>query len=229
MDEYATDPVDHESLQVDDFPDRFAEGATVLVASAGDPSRYAIGLRALCAYGTADETAIVVTTTESVDRTIETLENLCGDANRPSLGVVDTTSEGQSISALYGETPVVFVPAPGDLERLVLALSDLAGNTVSPHGTRHFVVRSLTPILETTATARVCSVLERTMGLRSRTGLGLLGIDYTAHDEATMDAVAEQVDGVLWVTRPSADRIAFDYRPTRGHHDHSMPGGPIEE
>lgn len=210
--------VNPEALCVDSFPGGLSAGSTVLVASAGDLSQYAVDLRALCQYGQADDTALVVTTTESADRTIETYGRLCSESNRPSLGLVDTTSERQSIAAPYDETPVIFTPSPGDLERLTLALSDLSNDLSPSNGNRHLLVRSLTPILETTSVARVSTVLEQITDLRSGTGLCLLGFDYTAHDEKTMEALAEQVDGVLWVAQPSPDRISFEYRQATNRH-----------
>lgn len=196
-------------------PNSLTTGATVLVASAGDPTDQAICLRLLETHARGDDTAFVVTTTESADRTLDANRELGDREARPSLRVVDTESQQQFVSSLYGETPVVFTPSPGDLERLVLALSELAENP-TPGSTQHLLVRSLTPVLEETTTASVCSVLERVTGLRSKTGLCLLGIDYTAHGEETMSAVAEHVDGVLWVTEDAEGRVEFDYSPTRG-------------
>lgn len=216
---------DGETVQTDSIPESLSAGSTVLVASAGDPSQHAVGLRVLRQSGGADDTALVVTTTESADRTVETYERLPPAGERTSLGIVDTTSEHQSVSALYGETPAVFTPSPGDLERLVMALSEISGSTPPSNGARHLVFRSLTPILETTSTDRVCRVLERTMGLQSPAGLCLFGLDYTAHDEETMARVTELVDGVLWVTRSSEDRLEFEYRPAKGRYTRSMASG----
>lgn len=222
-------PVNGEALQVAPFPDSLGGGSTVLAARASDPSQVAVSLRVLTSQGTAEDTALVVTTTESVDQTIKVYTGLKTKAERPSLGIVDTMSEQQSVSALYGDTPVVFTPSPGDLERLVLALSDLSGTITPTSGARHLVIRSLTPILEASSPGRVSTVLERITGLRSETGLGLLGIDYTAHDEATMETMADLVDGVLWVTQPSPDRLAFEYQRTRGRNSRSIPGGDIRD
>ncbi|WP_336331023.1 DUF7504 family protein [Haloarcula sp. CGMCC 1.2071] len=227
MDENANSTVETEALQVDPLPDSLSGGATVLVATTGDPSQYAVCLRILCAQGTEEDTAFVVTTTESADRTIAVYDRLGGETGRPSISIVDTVSEQQSVSALYGETHVVFTPSPSDLERLVMALSDLSDSSAPSNGAHHLVIRSLTPILKASSITRVSTVLERITGLRSESGLCLLGIDYTAHDEETMAAIAALVDGVLWVTQPSPARLAFDYQPTRGRHSRSiLDGGP---
>lgn len=206
-----SEPVD---MEIDAFPDGLTAGSTVLVASAADPTGYAVGLRALCHYGTVDDAAVVVTTTESADRTAETYDRLCSATERPSLGIVDTVSKQLSMSTLYCDPPVVYTPSPGDLERLVMALSEISGNSPPTSGNRHLVVRSLTPMVESTSVSRVCTVLDRITGLRSGAGLALLGLEYTAHDEETMAAVTRRVDGVLWVTR-SADHLEFEYRPSR--------------
>lgn len=229
MDGSSDSTVNSEALQVDPLPHSQSDGSTVLVASTGNPSEYATCLRILCRYGTAADTTFVVTTIESADRTIETYTGLAAATDRPSLGIVDTTSEQQSVSALYGETPVVFTPSPGGLERLVLALSDLAGTASLSNGARHFVVRSLTPILKSASTTHVCTVLKRITGLRSETGLCLLGLDYTAHDEETITALADHVDGVLWVTHSAPNLLEFEYRPTRRRYNHSVFGGDSDD
>lgn len=200
------------------FPSALAGGRTVLVACPGSPQRYAIGLRALADQATADDTGILVTTTESASRTVETYDDLSPDAQRPALKVVDTSSPDQSLSAVYDEIPVIFTPSPGDLERLTVALSDLTDVDRSPTGEQHLVVRSLTPILETTPTDRVGTVLDRITGLRTGGGLCLLGIDYTAHDEATLQTIAAHTDGVLWVTRPADGTVEVDYEPATGRY-----------
>lgn len=206
------------------FPGGLSVESTVLIASAGDPAENPLSFHLLREFGNANDTALVVTTTESADETIERYESIHPEVDRPSLGLVDTFSEHQSVTAMYGETPVVFTPSSGDLERMVVALSDLSGNAPPLSGARHLVIRSLTLILQAASTARVCTDLERITGLRSDDGLGVLGIDYTAHDEETMAAVAAQVDGVLWVTRDETDRLEFDYRPTRNRSLRSVMG-----
>jgi hypothetical protein len=196
---------------VDLLPDTLS-GSTVLVAYAGDPSQSAVSLRILGTRGEGTDAAFVVTTTAGVDQTMATYENIGTHATRPSLGIIDTVSEQQSISALYDETPVIFSPSPGDLERLVIALSELSENMDTDEGDRHLVVRSLSPILAAAPIDHVETVLERITGLQSASGLCLLGFDYTAHDGDTMRAVADHVDGILWISQTATEEIDFEYQ-----------------
>lgn len=208
--------------EVDTLPEQIEDDATVLVATQGDPSRFAIGLRLLDTFGTGDDRAFLVTTTRSDETTLDVYEQLSDGSDRPALGIVDTSSEQQSISALYDEVPVVFTPSSGDIEHLVLGLSELVEKVSSPSGARHLLVRSLTPILTATSIDRVGTVLDRIAGIRSTDGLSLLGIDYTAHDEETIQDVAGHVDGILWVEHAGTDRLSFEYQPVRSHR------GPVE-
>lgn len=219
---------DTDAVQVGPFPEGLSAGSTVLVAGTVEPATYAVTLRALAHFGGADDTALVVTTTESTDRTRERYEALCRDGAGPALAFVDTTADRPSAASLYGDQPVVVIPAPGDLERLVIGLSDLTGNQPPANGTRHLVVRSLTPILENASTADVCTILERVRGLRTGSGLTLFGLDYTAHDEATMSALSEHVDGILWVTEKKGE-VAFEYNPASGRHALPVMGNESDE
>lgn len=211
---------------MDTFPDDLSRGASVLVACAGDPARYAVDLQVLCEYGDGPDTAFVVTTTRSVDTTLETYGRLCPEARRPALRLVDTTARHPSVSELYGDASTIAIPSPGDLERMVIALSDLSESTAPSNGARHLVIRSLTPVLEETPVERVRTVLDRVTGLRADGGRCLLGIDYTAHDGRTIDSLADQVDGILWVTEGEGDRLEFQYRPTQGRHHRQLSSPP---
>lgn len=133
------------------------------------------------------------------------------DAGQPALALVDTTSEQQYVAAPYNEVPTVFLPSPGDLERLVIALCDLTETRPPPSESRHLVVRSLTPVLRAAPASRVYAVLERIAGLRAGSGISAIGLDYTAHDEKTIAELTKRVDGVLWVTEHADGRLGFDF------------------
>ncbi|MFC7195951.1 hypothetical protein ACFQL4_17155 [Halosimplex aquaticum] len=138
------------------------------------------------------------------------------DGDSPRLGVVDTSSRQQSIAAPAGEVPTVYTPSPGDLERLVVGLTELSADGPPATGARHLLVRSLTPVLATVPTDQVCSMLAQISGIRTDSGVTLVGADYTAHDEETMAALAERVDGILWVAPGSDGTLDLEYEPARG-------------
>lgn len=207
---------DASSKSIPPFPAAVSGGSTVLVAGTVDPSSYALGLRMLCQYGDAAHAGLVVTSTETADETIARYESVCPD-DAPSIGLVDTRSERQYLSSLYGPTPTVYTPSTADLERIVIALAELSETAVPPTDSRHLVVRSVTPLLEHASADRVCHVLQRISGLRTSDGIGYIGIDYTEHGQETVEALAQQVDGIVWVTRGSGKGVTFDYQPARSY------------
>jgi hypothetical protein len=204
------------------IPDPVATGATILVTGMNDPVESDVCLHILSRLSRATDFALVVTTTESVEETAEAYHGLDSEADQPSLGVVDTASKGQSMAIPYGDTPVVYTPSPGDIERLIVALSQLSETPAPSSGNRHLVVRSLTPVLKATDTSLVCTALERIAGLPSDAGLCLLGIDFTAHDDETRAALTRHVDGILWVTENTDGELEFEYRPTKGRYNSSV-------
>ncbi|MFC4550261.1 MULTISPECIES: DUF7504 family protein [Halorussus] len=206
--EDATDP------QIDDFPDAIADGAVVLLAGTVDPATSGLCLRALSQCDDGDGTAVVVTTTEGAAETVRRYRRAYPPEGTPELRLVDAASQ-QYVSALYRDVPTVSLPRADDLERLVLALSDLTDASVPSAGRRHLVVRSLGPLLESTPASRVSTVLERIAGLRTESGLALFGFDYTAHDEATLNELAAAVDAIVWATRRRDGEIRLKLQSTQ--------------
>lgn len=222
-----TDPVGASSDQdvvVEGFPSELSPNATILVTGSVDPARYGIGLRALCRYGSVGDSGLVVTTTDSADQTRRSFENVCEKSEELPLGIVDTTSQHQYVNQLYGVHPTVHIPTPGDLEKLVVALSDLGRNSSLPDGTHHLVVRSLTPILEGASTAHVFAVLDRLSQCRTKGGHCFLGVTSVEHDAKLIDELVERVDGVLSVTKAPENRVKVALH-TRDSYLHSSKRG----
>lgn len=215
MNNQADVSINDETFRNRTAPDQLENGATILLASSGDPAHEGIGLRLLCQFGAAEDTALVVTTTEGSEEAIETYEALGRSTEGPSLRFVDTVSQEQSIAAVYDETPVIFTPSQSDLERLVMALSELTETDPPSDSSRHLLVRSLTPIIDASSISRVQSVLERITGLRTDDGLCILALDYTSHDEETLKGLSGLVDGILWVSQSASGDVEFEYRPAR--------------
>lgn len=208
--------IDDSTPALPDFPDAMGNGATVLVAGTIDPSTVALGLRALCQYGSSDDSAHVVTTTESAEETGAVYEDL-SSSDCPSIGLVDTTSESQYVASLYGGTPTVFTPSSADLERIVIGLSELSETMTPTAESRHLIIRSLSPLLEYSSSERVCNILQRISGLRIGSGIAVYGLNYTEHDEETIADLAQHVDGILWVTDGSDSALDFEYQLARRH------------
>ena len=211
MDAHRTPATDREK-RISDVARSVSPPTTMLVAGTVDPAEHALGLRLLAHAGSPDDTAVVVTTTESRNAVVARTGDVETANGAPSLAVVDTVSEGQYLTAPYEEVPTVYMPSADDLERVVIGISDLTGTVVPSTGTRHFVVRSLTPMIEGATTGRVCRLLERTSGLRAGASLGIFGIDFTAHDERTMRELTAVVDRLLWVSEDTDGELQFELR-----------------
>lgn len=210
------DPTGTVSFDPEAVPEAVTAGTTILVAGSVDPSAHGVCLGILREFGQPDDVAFVVSTTESATETIARYES--ADApDGPTIRLVDTTSKRQFVSALYNEVPTIFTPAPNDLERTVLGLSELSEMGTPKGGSRHVVVRSLTPLLSGTSVTDVGRVVDRIVGLRTGTGLGLFGLDFTAHDERTVTELARRVDAVVWASRTTDGSIEFELgsRPSR--------------
>ncbi|WP_137286241.1 DUF7504 family protein [Halorussus salinisoli] len=205
---------DDRERRIGDVAETVSPPTTMLVAGTVDPSEYALGLRLLAHAGGSDDTAIVVTTTEGREEAVAHTQDVETANGVPSLAVVDTVSEDQYLTAPYADVPTVYMPSPDDLERLVIALSDLTATVAPSTGTQHFVVQSLTPMIEGATTRRVCRLLEQLRGLRVGDGLGIFGIDFTAHDEETVSQLTAVVDCLLWVSEDTDGRLQFELRNT---------------
>lgn len=207
-------------LPEDAIPEAVRDGATVALCGF-DPTELGLGLHCLHRVGSAADSAVVVATVHGVEPTVEAYTSLSNSDRNPAIGVVDMVSEGQSISAMYGEVPTVFTPSEGDTERLVLALSELTEG-LGFDGERHLIVRSLSPMLGQASTDRVTDVVERISGLRTEDGVALFGLNYTSHDTDTVQRIASAADRVLWVSRDSSGDVELDLRSTRADFD-SIP------
>lgn len=195
-------------------PDSIAAPGTYLVTGTLDPAEHGLPLRLLGRYAEPDDGVLAVSTTESASATIERARSLRPGHADGKLGVIDAVSKDQYISALYETVPSIYATTPRDLERIVMALSELT-TVVRPGGSRHLVVRSLTPSLTETNTDDVCRFLDRVLGLRTGSGLTFLGLDLSAHDDAVVGELLQRMDGVLWAETHTDGSMAVRVRSTR--------------
>lgn len=196
------------------LPESITTPATYLVAGPVDPAEHALCLHALAQYSSPEDAALVVSTTESAQTTIDRFRSIPSRDARPTIGLIDAVSRRQYIPALYEDVPTVYTPSPRDLERLVLAMSELT-ETIVPAGARHLVIQSLTPSFSKTNVDNVCNFLDRVTGLRSSDGLGLVGLTLASHEDHVVAQLLQRVDGVLWVTERSNGSLDVTVRSPR--------------
>nr|WP_136351010.1 hypothetical protein [Natronorubrum bangense] len=131
------------------------------------------------------------------------------------LGVVDTTGE-ERLDALYQENPTIFLPRPGDLAQISIAVEELEESLSSSCSKTHVVLRSLTPILAESSLDGVRSILERIIEhQRSNSSLTVFSVEYTEHGKATMTALKKLVDGIVWIEQTTTDDLQLNYRRVR--------------
>ncbi|WP_449405044.1 RAD55 family ATPase [Halegenticoccus soli] len=189
-------------------------GSTLLVTGPFDLTGSGLCLRLLCQYGTSAESALIVTTQESAETAIDRYSSLSAADDSPSIGLIDTTSP-QYVRAVYGDSPVMFIPSSSDLERLALGLSELTHLEALRATPRHLAICSLDPLLATTPTPRVKRFLERLSALRANGGIALYGVDFAAHDSSTLSDISHIADAVVWVSRTSTGALKFELESTR--------------
>ncbi|WP_312908055.1 DUF7504 family protein [Natronosalvus caseinilyticus] len=214
-------PDSDERLRAIDFeglPNNLTEDSVILVAKPAPLEEYAVSLRILDRYTSPDDRRIVVTTAVSAERTIQQQTALASPESG-RFGVIDATPQHQP-SAPFQQYPVVSLPHSVELTRLVLALWELEASMASGSQQTHFGIRSLTPLLVDEGLGRTVSVLEHLIEDRSDSGLVVLGLEYTRHDEDTLAALRAIVDGIVWVEERTDGSISAAYRRV-----HAQPDG----
>lgn len=204
-------------LDTSALPATIAPGSLLLVTGAVEPAERGLPLQVFQRYATPRDVGIVVTTTASAEETIEAYAPASDEDARPSISIVDTVSRGQNLTAFHRDVPTVFTPGPPDPARVSVAIANLTAQSPSA-AARHLVVRSLTPFFEADPSAPVVHRLERTFGRRSDEGLVVLGVDFTAIDGPTMEALTGLADGVVRLATSETGQPTVAYRGTTPRH-----------
>lgn len=199
-----------------DLPPELEPGSVVLVVEPAKPDVVSPCLQLLDEYADPKDAAVVVTTTDSADRTAETVSALAGDDSTPQLGIVDTVSVGQNVTVFHRDVPTVFTPGPADLARVAVAINNLAAQLSTAGGT-HLVVRSVTSFFGDEDGSTVLPGIERTFGQWTDDGIVVLGADFTAVDPETMQALEGLADAVVRVavTESGAYRLRYSDRSSQ--------------
>lgn len=196
-----------------DLPETVAPGSVVLVEGPVAPAEDGLCLQVLNRYAAPGDVGIVVTTEAGAEATIADHASIAGEEPTAPIGIVDTVSRGQNITAFHQEVPTVFTPGPADLARAAVAVDNLDAQ-LALGGASHLVVRSITPFFEGDDSSTIVPRIERTFGTWSAEGLAVLGVDFTAVDESTFAALRELVDAVVRVAVTASGDHRLEYRGT---------------
>lgn len=200
-----------------DLPGTIAPGSVLLVTGPAPPSEDGLDLQVLRRYAGLEDAGIVVTTASGVDATVAAYSALAGDDSSAQLGVVDTVSRGQNLTAFHRDVPAIFTPGPADLARVSVAIDNLDAQ-LSTTGVSHLVVRSVASFFEKEDASTVVRGFERTFGNWSENGLVVLGVDFTAVDESTMDALTDLADGIVRLAPSESGQFRLEYQGTTPRH-----------
>ncbi|MFC7216168.1 hypothetical protein ACFQO4_19070 [Saliphagus sp. GCM10025334] len=205
------------AIDFEELPNSLTEDSVILVAKPAPLDEYAVSLRILDRFTSPAERRIIVTTAVSAERTIQQ-QIFLASPESGRFGVVDATPQNHP-SSPFQKYPVVSLPHSVELTRLVLALWELEASMASDSQKTHFGIRSLTPLLADDGLERTISVLKHLIEGRTDSGLVVLGFEYTKHDEDTLSALKEIVDGIVWIEEQTVGSISAEHRRVHAHLD----------
>lgn len=196
-----------------DLPESVPPGSVVLVEGPVAPVENGLCLQVLHRYATPEDVGVVVTTAAGAEATIADYASITDEDSVAPIGIVDTVSQGQNITAFHREVPTVYTPGPADLARVSVAVDNLDAQLASRGGS-HLVVRSVAPFFDGGDPAVVARQFDRTFGRWSEDGLLVVGTAFTAVDPATMEALTALADAVVQVAATDLNCPRLEYRPT---------------
>lgn len=209
-----TREVDESLLGFEDVPDTLSTDSAICIAKPAPLAEYAVPLRITDRYTDRNDCRIIVTPSIGTDETVRQQQTITPSGDY-RMGIVDTTAD-EHLDALYQENPTIYLPHPGELSQISLAVWDLYEALSSSCSNTHVILRSLTPLLAEKRLERVTNVLERLIEhQRAHSNRLVFGIEYTEHDEATMAALRDLVDGIVWIEQASDRSLRLEYRRAR--------------
>jgi hypothetical protein len=163
--------------------------------------------------GVADQpTCLVATSVSPVD-----LESYLSERapTRPALGFVDATPN-RPHPALNEKVAVIEnIPSAHDLLQLVTAIEDVCEAIAPDDQPLSIVIPAVDPLLSGAPTDRVVRVLSHIAESTDAAGKVVIGVNYTAGSQETLQALQQHSNAVLWAERSASGTISFDFEPSR--------------
>lgn len=198
---------------IESLPESLQDDHLTIVAGTDGSALTQVGMRLLIRYADASDGAILLTTTMDAETGIDEYTS-AGDPSNPDIAVIDTISTDQNLPSVYRSIPTVFTPAPGDVERTAMAISELTAQLNGDRRPIHLLVDSLSDIVEEVGVDSALKLLRQSTGPDAPiSGHTFTTVRYNTHSMSTVDDLTALSDSVVWVENTECGR-ELSYRPS---------------
>ncbi|AGB32532.1 hypothetical protein C488_12748 [Natrinema pellirubrum DSM 15624] len=175
-------------------------GTNVLVAGPPLTGKRRIAFDILASGAARGDGSIVVTTKDSADKVLESLDDHVGEGVEPDIGVVDCVTKQRGIGTIDDDPRIKYASSPVDMTGIGIKLSEFLQDFYETRGlTRNRVLlHSVSTLLMYSDLQTVFRFLHVFTGrIQSADAMGVYVIDSTAHDDQTMNTLKQLFDAVV--------------------------------
>lgn len=203
------------SLEFDNLPTTVPDSSVLLIAKPAPLEESIPEIRILDHYVSPSECRIGVTVSTSAEQMIQHQTRLRPTLKSGQLGIIDARPTEQP-SAPFQKYPIVSLSHPIELTRLVLALWELDKTLSTTSQTPHLAIQSLKPLLAEGNLERTIRGIKQLIDHhQSEPRIVVMGFEYTEHDDTTLSALKQVVDGVVWIEETTDGPLTAEYYKTR--------------
>ncbi|QLG51096.1 RAD55 family ATPase [Natrinema halophilum] len=175
-------------------------GTNVLVAGPPLTGKRRITFDILASGANRGDGSIVVTTKDSADKVLESVDDHVNDGVEPDIGVVDCVTKQRGIGTIDDDPRIKYASSPVDMTGIGIKLSEFLQEFYETRGIteNRVLLHSVSTLLMYSDLQTVFRFLHVFTGrIQSADAFGLYVIDSTAHDDQTMNTLKQLFDAVL--------------------------------
>lgn len=183
-------------------------GTNLLVSGPPMGGKETVAYRILAHGLERDEGVVIVSTTDSAEKTIQSLADVAGTVDTLPVGVVDCVTQQQGAETT-DTRQIKYASSPVDMTGIGIQLSELLEEFYERQGLQNnrVLLQSISTLLMYSDLQTVFRFLHVFTGrIASVDGLGLYTIDPTTHDEQEMNTLKQLFDGVITVEDGADDQ-----------------------
>lgn len=163
--------------------------------------------------GTAEQPACIVTTDVPPGK----LESYLSERapTRPPIGFVDATPHRPTPMMKEQIQALEDVPGAQDLVQLTTAVSDVRASIAPEDQPANIVIPAFDSLLGVAPIERVVRVLTYIAESTRDDGRVVIGLDYTAGSQETLQTLKDNSDAMLWAERDAEGTVKLDFESLR--------------